>query len=142
MKLGACEPIAALNRIRIEESGEPLVDIREFCPGVELTEKVCPYLRLTVAGMLNRGVEQLSAGYRFRVGTALRTLDMQRRGWDRFFARVRKEHPDWPLSALRRATNQYYAPYDQPAPPGHCTGGAVWSRRRRGCSGRHRAGRG
>src|SRR5918912_3556065 len=38
---------------------------------------------------------------------------------------MQREHPQWPLSALRRATNQYFAPYDQPAPPGHCTGGAV-----------------
>jgi D-alanyl-D-alanine dipeptidase len=36
-----------------------------------------------------------------------------------------EEHPNWPLSALRRATNKYFAPYDQKAPPGHCTGGAI-----------------
>jgi hypothetical protein len=38
---------------------------------------------------------------------------------------MREAHPEWPLSALRRATNRFFAPYDQPAPPGHCTGGAV-----------------
>jgi D-alanyl-D-alanine dipeptidase len=50
---------------------------------------------------------------------------MQKRGWDAYFERMSTEHPAWPLSALRRATNKYHAPYDQKAPPGHTTGGAV-----------------
>lgn len=125
MKLGAPEPIAALNRIRIVETGEPLVDIREFCPDVDISEHVCPYLRRAAAERLNRAQSTLPPGYKLRVGTALRTLHMQKGGWDRFFEKMKEEHPSWPLSALRRATNKYFAPYDQPAPPGHCTGGAV-----------------
>jgi D-alanyl-D-alanine dipeptidase len=129
--IGSPEPIAALNRVRITELSqpwqhrEPLVDIRLHCPGVLLHEWVCPYLRVTVADMLNRAQALLPEGYRLKVGTALRTLKMQSSGWDGYFARMKAEHPDWPLSALRRATNKYFAPYDQKAPPGHCTGGAV-----------------
>lgn len=128
---GSPEPIAALNRITIQEYAkpfaerEPLVDIRAFCPGVAPAERICPFLRLRVAEMLNAAQDHLPTGYRFRVGTALRTLSMQAGGWDRYYARMREEHPTWPLSALRRATNKYFAPYDQKAPPGHCTGGAV-----------------
>ena len=125
MKQGAPEPIAALNRIKILETGEPLVDIRDACPGVQMREEACPFLRARVAEMLNRAQDALPAGYRFRVGTALRTLSMQRKGWDGYFAQMREAHPEWPVSALRRATNRFFAPYDQPAPPGHCTGGAV-----------------
>jgi len=125
MKQGALEPIAALNRVRIVETGEPLVDVRDFCTGVEVREQACPYLRVTVAEMLNRAQAVLPEGYRFRIGTALRTLSMQRKGWDGYFRQMRQTHPEWPLSALRRATNRFFAPYDQPAPPGHCTGGAV-----------------
>lgn len=125
MKIGSPEPIAALNRVKILESGEPLVDIRDFCPAVEVLERVCPYLRRTVAEMLNRAAASLPAGYRFQVGTALRTLAMQKGGWDGYFNKMKEEHPNWPLSALRRATNRFFAPYDQPAPPGHCTGAAV-----------------
>lgn len=124
-KLGALEPIAALNRIRILEDGDPLVDIRERCPAVLTADTICPYLRANVAEMLNRAQAALPAGHRFQVGTALRTLSMQKSGYDRFFRKMQAEHPQWPFSALRRATNQYFAPYDQPAPPGHCTGGAV-----------------
>ncbi len=128
---GAPEPIAALNRVRILEYAhswqerEPLVDIRHACPDVVLSEWVCPYLRATVAEMLNRAQTSLPSGYKLNVGTALRTLAMQSGGWDSYFRRMREEHPNWPLSALRRATNKYFAPYDQKAPPGHCTGGAV-----------------
>lgn len=130
-KEGAPEPIAALNRVRITEKSlpyearEPLVDVRLFCTAVALRAGICPYLRRAVAEMLNRAQASLPTGYRLRVGTCLRTLTMQKRGWDAYFERMRTEHPRWPLSALRRATNRYFAPYDQPAPPGHCTGGAV-----------------
>jgi D-alanyl-D-alanine dipeptidase len=130
-KQGAAEPIAALNRIKMLELSrpweerEPLVDIRTYCPEVVPVPRICPYLRRTAADKLNRAQDSLPPGYRLKVGTALRTLAMQKGGWDRYYERMRQEHPDWPLSALRRATNKYFAPYDQKAPPGHCTGGAV-----------------
>jgi zinc D-Ala-D-Ala dipeptidase len=128
---GTAEPIAALNRIKILELSrpwaerEPLVDIRDYCPDVVPVERICPYLRRTAADMLNRAQATLPSGYRLKVGTAARTLGMQKGGWDRYHERTRQEHPEWPLSAVRRATNKYFAPYDQKAPPGHCTGGAV-----------------
>jgi zinc D-Ala-D-Ala dipeptidase len=125
MRLGAPEPMAALNRVRIVEAGEPLVDVRDHCPGVQVLETVCPYLRRAVADMVNRAQTLLPAGHKLRISTALRTLAQQKAFWDAYFARMRDEHADWPLSALRRATNRFFAPYDQPAPPGHCTGGAV-----------------
>lgn len=130
-KIGSPEPIAALNRVRILEYAlpwrerEPLVDIRIACPEIAITGWVCPYLRRTVAQMLNAVQASLPPGYRLKVFSAARTLSMQQHGWDNFNKRLREEHPNWPLSALRRATNRYFAPYDQKAPPGHCTGGAV-----------------
>jgi len=130
-RIGSPEPIAALNRVRILEldrcwtEREPLVDIRNYCPDVVPVERICPYLRRTAADMLNVAQNSLPPGYQLKVGTALRTLSMQKGGWDRYHERMREEHPQWPLSALRRATNKYFAPYDQKAPPGHCTGGAV-----------------
>lgn len=128
---GAPEPIAALNRVSIEEYSqpwelrEPLVDIRNYCPDVVFAEHVCPFLRVRVADKLNVAQAALPTGYRLKIGTALRTLGMQQNGWNGYFKRMQEQHPDWPLSALRRATNKYHAPYDQKAPPGHCTGGAV-----------------
>lgn len=130
-KIGSPEPIAALNRIKIMEyalpweAREPLVDIRTHCPDIEVADRACPYLRRTVADMVNAAQAALPPGYKLKAGSAMRTLSMQKGGWDGFNKRLREEHPEWPLSALRRATNKYFAPYDQPAPPGHCTGGAV-----------------
>ena len=115
-KIGSPEPIAALNRVKIREyaqpwqTREPLVDIRAYCPDVVCNEGICPYLRRTVADMLNHAQNSLPPGYRLKVGTALRTLAMQQRGWNGYYRRMRDEHPDWPLSALRRATNKYHAP--------------------------------
>ena len=131
VKQGAPEPIAALNRVRILEQTlpwterEPLVDVRVACPDVVWTERICPYLRRSVADRVNKAQAALPPGHRLRAGTALRTLSMQSGGWDGYFRRMQEEHPAWPLSALRRATNKYFAPYDQKAPPGHCTGGAI-----------------
>lgn len=131
VRQGAPEPIAALNRVHIREYAhpwqerEPLVDVRRICPEVVVAEHVCPYLRRTVAEKVNAAQASLPPGYRLKMFSALRTLAMQKGGWDGYHAKLRAEHPDWPLSALRRATNRYFAPYDQKAPPGHCTGGAV-----------------
>ena len=130
-KIGAPEPIAALNRVRILEYAhpfaerEPLVDVRIYCPDVVFSEHICPYLRKTVADKVNQAQASLPSGYKLRAGSAMRTLAMQKHGWDNYHKRLREEHPQWPLSALRRATNKYFAPYDQKAPPGHCTGGAI-----------------
>src|SRR5688572_13123430 len=110
MSPGAPEPIAALNRVKIVENQEPLVDIRQFCPSLVVREEACPYLRRNVAEMLNRAAESLPGGFRLKVATALRTLSMQRRGWDRAFRRVKREHPEWPLSSVKRAVNKFHAP--------------------------------
>jgi D-alanyl-D-alanine dipeptidase len=119
------EPIRALNRVPLFECREPLVDIRRYCPGVRVARRCLPFLRARVAEMLNAAQAALPAGYRFQVTTALRTLAMQQELYDRYFARLQEEHPGWSYATLRRCTNRFFAPADQKAPPGHCTGGAV-----------------
>src|SRR5437764_1062947 len=85
---GAPEPIAALNRVKIQEVAlpwterEPLVDIRSSCPDVLLADKICPFLRRRVAAMLNTAQASLPTDRRLRVATALRTFAMQKSGWD------------------------------------------------------------
>jgi zinc D-Ala-D-Ala dipeptidase len=122
---GAPEPIALLNRVPLRENGEPLADLRVSCPEVRVTPRCLPYLRRTVAGMLNEAQASLPPGYRFLVTTALRTLEMQRALYDAYLAQLRERQPDWSYASLRRAANRFFAPVDQKAPPGHCTGGAV-----------------
>ena len=119
------EPIAALNRIQECESGEPLVNIRKHCLGVRVARKCLPYLRETVADKLNVAQAALPVGYQLRVTTALRTKQTQQALFDKYFAELKEKHPEWSLATLRRQTCRFFAPYDQPAPPGHCTGAAV-----------------
>ena len=119
------EPIAALNRVRERERGEPLVDIRRHCPGVRVARKCLPYLRETVADKLSAAQAALPAGYKLRITTALRTKETQRKLFDTYFAQLKEKHPEWSYTTLRRQTCRFFAPYDQPAPPGHCTGAAV-----------------
>lgn len=125
MRLGAAEPMAALNRVRIVESGEPLVDIRAHCPRVVVLEKCCPYLRQAVAGRLNQAAESLPSHHTLRVSTALRTMANQKAHWDAYAGQLRTAHPGWSRATLNRQANRFFAPYDQKAPPGHCTGAAV-----------------
>lgn len=122
---GSPEPFAALNRIPIYECGEPLVDICQACPRVVLRSRCLPYLRRTVATMLNRAQDSLPPGYKFMVSTALRTIEMQSEMYWRNYNKLKTEKPYLPASALRRITNKYYAAPDAKAPPGHTTGGAI-----------------
>lgn len=122
---GSPEPFHLLNKIPIHENGEPLVDIRFACPHVILRPGCLPYLRPTVAEMLNQAQDRLPPGYRFTVSTALRTLEMQANMYWHNYNRLKADKPHLPTSALRRITNKYFAPPDAKAPPGHTTGGAI-----------------
>ncbi|WP_395146512.1 M15 family metallopeptidase [Armatimonas sp.] len=119
------EPIAALNRIKERECGEPLVNIRRYCPRVRIARTCLPYLRRTVAEKLSVAQAALPPGYKLRVTTALRKKETQQALFDTYFAELSEKHPNWSYATLRRQTCRFFAPYDQPAPPGHCTGAAV-----------------
>jgi D-alanyl-D-alanine dipeptidase len=106
------------------ECGEPLVDLREQCPGLVVIA-VPTFARFAVATMLNEAQALLPDGYRIRVAAALRTLEQQSRGYWRHYRRLEEQHPEWPRSILRRETNKFWHPPDTTAVPGHCTGGAV-----------------
>jgi D-alanyl-D-alanine dipeptidase len=119
------EPIAALNAVRERECGEPLVDIRRHCPRIIVARRCVPFLRATVADKLNAAADALPPGWHLSARTCLRTLAMQRALFDRYFFELTEKHPDWSYATRRRQTCRFFAPYDQKAPPGHCTGAAV-----------------
>jgi len=119
------EPMRALNRVPLRESGEPLVDARRHCRGVRVARRCLPFLRATVAEMVARAQASLPAGHRLWLRTALRTIEIQRAHYEAYFEQLRESHPEWSYASLRRATNRVLAPVDAKAPPGHCTGAAV-----------------
>lgn len=122
---GSPEPFRLLNRVPIRENGEPLRDLRTDLPQVVALPGCLPYVRVRIVAMLAHAQASLPDGHTLTVSTALRTLEMQAGLYWENFEKLRAARPELPLSALRRRTNRWFAPPDYPAPPGHCTGGAV-----------------
>ncbi len=123
---GRPEPLDALDRIKLEESGEPLVDIRKAAPSVRLERQfVIPYLRKTVAEMLERAASVLPKGRYFGVTDAWRPIERQQRIYDTAIGWAREAFPDRGFASLRRTVNRYVHATNRKAPPGHTTGAAV-----------------
>ena len=119
------EPLKALRAVPIVDAGEPLVDLRDFCPGVILRPGCLPFLRETVANMVNEVQARMPEGHTLAVGTALRTLTMQRGIREGFTKDMTEKHPDWSKATMARMLNRMVAPPDDISPPPHTTGGAL-----------------
>ncbi len=121
------ETIADLDRVPIVECGEPLVDLRQFCPNVEVGTRPL-YLRSGAAQRLNDAQAWLEIhhpGYRLRVGDAYRSPDKQARLFHIALCVSRLLHPFRSRAYVHDAANKYVAASDTLAPPPHTTGGAV-----------------
>ncbi|NIM04712.1 MAG: hypothetical protein GTO55_02125, partial [Armatimonadetes bacterium] len=116
--------IRCLDRIPIRECGEPLVPLKGISPRVRLKAPV-PWLRKRVAEMVAEAASSLPKGLFLVVTTGLRSVKMQERAYRRYSRMLRRQHPAWPLSVLRREANRFLHPMDSVSPPGHCTGGSV-----------------
>ena len=126
------ESIARLRAIRIEECGEPMVDLLEHCPGLRFRGEhprfdvpVGHWARKTVADMLRHAMEGLPDGLILEVLDAFRPLSVQRRTYNYLLDELRAEHPDWSHATLIRYANRFVAPPHAKTPPPHSTGGAI-----------------
>jgi D-alanyl-D-alanine dipeptidase len=123
---GCPEPMSALDRVRLEENGEPLVKISEVAPSaLIIRDTVIPYLRERPAKMLEKAARKLMPKYRIGVVDAWRPIERQKRIYEWFMKCAEEAFPKRTLPALRRTVNRMVHAYDRKAPPGHCTGGAV-----------------
>lgn len=123
---GSPEPIAALNRVRELENGEPLVDLRIAAPSARIHRPtVIPFARQTVAEMLERAAQSLPQEFRLGVVDAWRPLSRQIRIYEWVMRCAQEAFPNRTYRELRRTVNRWAAPCDQKAPPGHCTGAAI-----------------
>jgi D-alanyl-D-alanine dipeptidase len=118
------EPISAINRIPIRDNGEPMVDIGEAIPGIEIKESPT-FARKKVVEMIAKAQASLPKGYRLKIRDACRSLERQTALYHGAYERLKEEHPEWPASQIRRQLNKFLAPPDAKHPPGHSTGGAV-----------------
>ena len=119
------EPLKALRAVPIRDAGEPLVDLRQFCPSVVLNPGCLPFLRETVANQVNQVQARLPDGHTLAIGTCLRTIEMQRSIRERLTAEMTEKHPEWTTATRARMLNRMVAPPDDISPPPHTTGGAL-----------------
>jgi D-alanyl-D-alanine dipeptidase len=118
------EPVSAIDRIPIRENGEPVVDISKTVPAITVKEGPL-FARKTVVEMLAKAQSLLPDGYHLHVRCGCRALEHQRKIYTDFYQNLAAQHPDWPVSQLRREVNKFLAPPDAKHPPGHSTGGAI-----------------
>lgn len=102
------------------------MSLAEVAPSVVIfRDTVIPYLRKTVAEMLEQAAQRLPDGFKFGVVDAWRPMARQQRIYDWFEAQAREVFPDRHEHQLRRTVNRFVAPLGRKAPPGHTTGAAV-----------------
>jgi D-alanyl-D-alanine dipeptidase len=103
-----------------------MVDLREIAPDVRLIrETTIPYVRETVAKMVQSAATTLPSGIYLAVTDAYRPVIRQRLIYEWLSNCALEVWPNLSHAALRRKINRWVAPYDQKAPPGHSTGAAV-----------------
>jgi D-alanyl-D-alanine dipeptidase len=123
---GRPEPIAALNRVREIENGEPLVRLADFAPSVKLPRATTiPWVRKSVAEMAERAARRLPSGVNLAVTDAFRPFTRQQMIWDLMWGFGHEAFPGLSYAQMRRRICRWVAPTDQKAPPGHCTGAAI-----------------
>lgn len=130
-KISPAEPVTELRRVKIVESGEPMVDFLSLDPNLILDRPRFLYrretqLRVSVAERLveaNRNL--LKVGYSIRIIEGWRPPFIQRRMYAAIWNRLQARHPDWSETRLRRLVNQFSAPMNPRVPPPHTTGAAV-----------------
>ena len=112
----------------IEESGEPLMDLRDES-SIRVDDAKAErsdrwwQARAGVAERLRRAQEACPPSVKLLVVEAFRTLALQRHYFERDLERVAEQYPDWDEQAVYEFTARYVAPPD--IVPPHCTGGAL-----------------
>lgn len=124
--IGRPEPVAALDRIREIECGEPLVDLRVAAPtAVIAREQTIPWARERVAAMVEVAAQTLAPDFSLGVTEAWRPLSRQQMIYEHMERWAREAYPDREGASLRRTVNRFVAPLGRKAPPGHTTGAAI-----------------
>lgn len=133
-KTSLVEPLVELNRIKIKDNGEPLIDAEKHSKDIIFSKEENEYIqhtphrfyaRETVVEMLNQAQKALPKGHHLKIMSIYRGLEQQTKMYNKQYNEAKKKHPHWPKNILRRETNRWVHPPDVPTPPGHSTGGAV-----------------
>ncbi len=127
------EPIEELNKIKIVDNGEPLVQVLKHCPGITFaaehpkfpgSPRTC-WVRRTVADMLCEAHSYLPEGIHLEIQDAWRSPVSQMELWRLLTEELKLKNPDWAEDVLIEHANQFVANPFIRVPPPHTTGGAV-----------------
>jgi len=130
-KISKAEPVTELRRVKIHESGEPLVDFLELCSDLRMDRPRFNYRRETV---MRRGAAErlcranqtlLKQDLRIQIIEGWRPPFIQRRMYRAIWKQFQEKYPDKSENALKRIVNQFSAPMSPHSPPPHTTGGAM-----------------
>jgi D-alanyl-D-alanine dipeptidase len=131
-RVAVVEPMLELNRIKIKDNGEPLVNSLDVLKNVVLRDlgpiKPNPhnlYARESVVNMLKQAQKKLPRGYKLVLMSLFRPIKQQERLYKKVSEDFQRDNPTWPKNILRREVNRWVHPPDVKTPPGHSTGGAV-----------------
>lgn len=131
IRVSPAEPVTALRKVPIRESGEVMVDFLTLDSELRLDRPRFDYrretqLRHSVAKRLVEANQALlKKGYRIQIIEGWRPPFIQRRMYAAIWNQLKARHPDWSETRLRRLVNQFSAPMNSRVPPPHTTGGAV-----------------
>ncbi|MEU5207957.1 nitrilase-related carbon-nitrogen hydrolase [Streptomyces sp. NPDC020742] len=118
----------AVAAIPVEESGEPLVDVRTAAPSLRVADDqqdrtgAFAQLREGVLKRLLVAQEALPDGLRLEFVEGYRPLQLQRRYFEGYAAELRAAHPDRDAALIHEAASRYVSP---PEIAPHSAGGAV-----------------
>ena len=120
------------SRISIKECGEPLVDIKKYCPGIVVRldsdttrSNRTAYLRRTVARKLGQAQKLLPREMKFVLRDAWRPVALQKKIMQEFIDRFLKNNPSWSIRRAKAEAEKYVADTKGEKASGHLTGGAV-----------------
>jgi D-alanyl-D-alanine dipeptidase len=126
------EPIEELVKLKIEDNGEPLVDLFAICPTIRWAPKSPRFdfprsglIRERIAYMLKSAQEALPDGLYLQVVGAFRPFEIQKLMYNAAREELKRQHPDWDEELLTEYINVFSAPPIWDTPPPHTTGGAV-----------------
>ncbi len=116
----------------IKDNGEPLIDLKKFCPKLKFDldqdrkklEKTA-YARKTVAEKLNQAITLLPTGLTFKLADAWRPQYIQDKYFRWYILFLTKKHPSWNNERVIMEVKKYVHPSKGKYSSGHLTGGAL-----------------
>jgi D-alanyl-D-alanine dipeptidase len=124
--------LIAWQKIPVQDSGEPLVDLGSYGFLLEpvyfnqgLSKEKGMFLRKSVAEKLARVQRSLQV-YRLKVWDGFRSREVQDNLYQKYWNEFQSQHPEWDENRLRQEVGVFVTPAADPGRiPPHATGGAV-----------------